>query len=110
MENYQKVTDKDPSQNPNYEETKKFIEGLFLTVSDLSLNEIKKYFEKLSKERAAKNDLTELLNSCREGKKKTILHFAAARGDIDIFKYILTLGLKLDAEDEEKNTPFFTAV
>ena len=95
MENYQKVTDKDPSQNPNFEETKKFMEELFKTVSDLSLKEIKKYFEKLSKERAAKNDLTELLNSCCEGKKKTILHFAAARCDIDIIQIFTHTRIKI---------------
>lgn len=41
------------------------------------------------------SDIKTLLIECREGKGKTVLHFAAARGDIDIFDYLLSEGADL---------------
>lgn len=56
------------------------------------------------------SDIKTLLIECKEGKGKTVLHFAAARGDIDIFDYLLSEGADLNALDDEKNTPFFIAI
>jgi ankyrin repeat protein len=86
-------------------------------VTDFTLESLKKHFDLLRlqiirKEGHMKNfsDLKTLLLECKEGKGKTVLHFAAARGDIDIFDYLLSEGADLNALDDEKNTPFFIAI
>jgi len=38
------------------------------------------------------------------------MHFAAARGDKKVMDYLIEKGGILECEDEEGNTPFFTAV
>jgi ankyrin repeat protein len=52
-----------------------------------------------------------MLDQFKDGKSKVALHFAVARGDLDIVKYMIE-NLKLDilVKDSEGNNPFFTAV
>jgi ankyrin repeat protein len=81
-----------------------FIEKLFSYVTDYTLEALKKYMESLAAQISRKEgelssytDIKSLLCECREGKGKTVLHFAAARGDLQIFKYLLSLGADLNA-------------
>ena len=52
-----------------------------------------------------------MLDSFKEAKSKVALHFAVARGDLEIVKYMVeTLKLDTNIKDSEGNNPFFTAV
>lgn len=52
-----------------------------------------------------------MLDQFKEGKGKVTIHFAVARGDIDIVKHLVdNLKLDLNIKDGDGNTPFFTAV
>ena len=108
---------KSGKESKNFMAARKFMEELFKNVTDFTLASLKKFFEQLSaqiqrREDAVKGytDVKTLLNECREAKGKTVLHFAAARGDIDVFDYLLSLGASLDSLDDEKNNAFFIAV
>lgn len=48
-----------------------------------------------------------MINSVKDGNSRSSLHFAASRGDIEIFDYIISLGADPTLVDAEKNTPFF---
>lgn len=50
-----------------------------------------------------------MINTCKEGKNKTVLHFAASRGDFSIFKYLLELGADANLKDDEDNTALFVS-
>lgn len=52
-----------------------------------------------------------MLDQFKDGKGKVVLHFAVARGDLDIIKHLIE-SLKLDSnvKDNEGNNPFFTAI
>lgn len=41
----------------------------------------------------------ELLNNVKEGNNRTALHFAASRGDLDIFKYLISKGADFKMKD-----------
>lgn len=65
------------------------MEDLFSKVTDYNLDSLKKHIELISCQINKKfgylknfKDLKTLLNECKEAKGKTVLHFAAARGDI----------------------------
>lgn len=52
-----------------------------------------------------------MLDQFKEAKGKVALHFAVARGDLEIVRYMIE-NLKLDTyvKDNQGNNPFFTAV
>lgn len=116
------------SQHARFEEAKKFIQELFSAVTDKSLPQLKLHLKSLEKELANKDaqaanestsgsllsqycSVSELLNHTLDGKSKSALHFACARGDPEVVR-LLVEEYKADPhlKDSEKYTPFFTAV
>lgn len=84
------------------------------SVDKQSLEEIKvclKQIEKdIKKKRGAYSQFTNLkhlINTIKDGNGRGCLHFAASRGDIPIFEYLLSLEADNTLQDNEKNTPFF---
>lgn len=53
--------------------------------------------------------LKSLINDFKEGKGRNSLHFAASRGDLEIFRYLFENGGNLDLKDSEGNTVLFIA-
>jgi ankyrin repeat protein len=55
--------------------------------------------------------LVQLLNQLKEAKAKVAIHFAVARGNLDIVRYLIeTVGVDHSPKDKEGNSPFLTAV
>lgn len=55
--------------------------------------------------------LVQLLDQLKEAKGKLPLHFAVARGNIDIVRHLVeTVGVDHSPKDKEGNSPFLTAV
>lgn len=42
--------------------------------------------------------------------EKTVIHFAAARGDISVFELLINEGADINIVDKEGNNAFFTAI
>lgn len=80
---------------------------------------VKNYLNNLAKKIAAKEepilseflDLKAMFENLKEAKGKTPIHYAAAKGDVEIMRYLID-NFKIDYQikDKEGNTPFFTAV
>ncbi len=52
-----------------------------------------------------------MVNESKEAKGRTVVHMAAARGDLDVFKYIVDdLQGDIKLLDDEKNPPLFIAI
>lgn len=52
-----------------------------------------------------------MLNHTTEAKGKVALHFACARGDVEVVRYLIEeYNADIHLKDSEKNTPFLTAV
>lgn len=57
------------------------------------------------------SSIKELLDSTKEAKGKVPLHFACAKGNIDIVRHLIeVVGLDYKIRDKEGNTPFFTSI
>lgn len=57
------------------------------------------------------NTITDVMDKTVEAKGKTCMHFAAAKGDVEIFKYLVEkYKPNLTKKDSENHTPFMTAV
>jgi ankyrin repeat protein len=102
----------DSKESNNFAQAKKELQKVFTAVKEAPLDEIKKVLAEYGKiiepsdEKAA---LITVMNDTKEGSGKTVLHFAAARGDLDIFKYLIENGGDYDIPDEEGNTPLLVA-
>lgn len=57
-----------------------------------------------------KSTIKYILNNTSEGKGKKAIHFAASRGDLDIFKYLEKRGADIHALDNENNNTLIIAV
>lgn len=52
-----------------------------------------------------------LLDNIKEAKGKVPLHFAIARGNLDIIRHLIeVIGVNHSTKDKEGNSPFFTAI
>ncbi len=52
-----------------------------------------------------------MLDQFKEAKGKVALHFAVARGDLDVVKHMIeNLKLDINVKDNEGNNSFFTAI
>lgn len=110
----------DSSEAARFEQAKKFIQEYLSAVTDKPLPQLKLYLKSLEKQigqadapgfLADCTSLTDLLNHTVEGKGKTALHFACARGDLEVVR-LLVEDYKADIhiKDSEKYPAFFTAV
>jgi len=89
-------------------------------VTTFELGQLKLFFVNLEKKIATKEEgsiyseyvtLKQMLDQFKEAKGKVALHFAVARGDVEIVKYMIeTLKLDSNTKDNEGNNPFFTAI
>lgn len=88
---------------------------LFKKVTECEYKEFKgylRYIKQKIKEQKVQDitSIEALINDTTEGKGKTVMHFAAAKGDAKVFRVLLKNGGSLQKRDDEDNTPFFTAV
>ncbi len=81
-----------------FEKAKAFIQQFLSSVTDKSLPQLKLFLKNLEKDLATAAEgtllsqytsVTEMLNHTVEGKGKAALHFACARGDLDIVRYLV---------------------
>lgn len=81
----------------------KFVQEYFKNITELQADALKSYFQKTVQEHVKKEkehyDIASLLNQTKEGNGKKALHFAASRGDVEIFKLLLAEGADINAKD-----------
>ncbi|KRX10942.1 Ankyrin repeat-containing domain [Pseudocohnilembus persalinus] len=96
-----------------YVQNKEFVQKLFNTITDATVPKIVEYFRDLEKkfEKEKKSTtIKQILNEIKEGMEKTVIHFAAARGDINVFELLINEGADINIVDKEGNNAFFTAI
>lgn len=75
---------------------KEFIVDYFKSISELPLPQLRKFLLQTCETRFddahQKLTIKEILNSFKEGNGKAAIHFAAARGDLEVFQYLLQEG------------------
>ncbi|EGR32010.1 hypothetical protein IMG5_098360 [Ichthyophthirius multifiliis] len=93
------------------------VKNLLETIDKKSLEEIKLYIETVEKQIKNKkhpysqfSKVSELINTTKDGKGRSSLHFASSRGDIKIVDYLISLQSDLNQQDSEGNNAFFIAV
>jgi len=101
---------------------KDFLQKLFTSISQEGLTEIKHHLKDILKTQPLKNisnndgtvegqmNLKGILNECKDAKKKTCVHFAAARGNAVIFNYLVKKGGNVELKDDQGNNAFLIAV
>lgn len=94
---------------------KDFLHKLFTSISGGEFHEIKTHLREILKSQPLRSvakageeveghlNLKAILNDCRDGRKKTCMHFAAARGDLSIFTYLAKKGGNVELLDEQGN-------
>ena len=96
---------------------RQFLEKIFQTILKDSLEVIKEtlnssltlYNAQYKYEKDPLILLKSLINDFKDAKARNLLHFAASRGDILIFKYLLENGADISSKDSEGNTVLFIA-
>ena len=104
------MSSKDASNEKNeaFQKEKEYMENLFKTITNKQLGEIKAFLHNDTKKNS--RTMNNIIKETREGKGRNILHFAASRGDLEIFQYLLEEGGDPTLQDSEGNTCLFTAV
>ncbi|KAL4466529.1 hypothetical protein ABPG72_000736 [Tetrahymena utriculariae] len=104
------------AQSKQFVENKEIVQNFLESVDKKSLDEIKQCISKIEKKIKKKQNaysqfssVRDLINTIKDGNGRSCLHFAASRGDIPIFEYLLNLGAEYNTLDNEKNNPFFIA-
>lgn len=106
-------------QFQHYQAVSKLYQEIIENITNQELSQIKLYLINLDKRIAAKeqeilieyDSAKNLLNNLKEAKGKVALHFAAAKGNVEIVRHLIeSLGLDHTIRDKEGNTPFFTAI
>jgi ankyrin repeat protein len=106
-------------QYEQYQAISKLYKEIVDSITMLELGQVKLYFVNLQKRIEAGGEaalgeyknVKELLDSLKEAKGKVPIHFAAARGDVEVVRYLIEgLGLDHRVKDKEGNSPFFTAI
>ena len=102
------------NQSKEFIENKELVQRLLESVNKQSLDEIKLTIKGIQKDINNKkgaykqfSDVEDILNSVGDGNQRRAIHFAASRGEIEIFDYLLSLGADPNILDSEKNTAFF---
>jgi hypothetical protein len=102
-----------------YQELSKLYKEIVDSITTLELPQVKLYLVNLEKRIHEKaqpilseyDSLKKLLDTTKEAKGKVPLHFACARGNVDIIRHLIeTVGLDHQVRDKEGNSPFFTAI
>ena len=95
---------------------KKLLEDIIEAITNKSISEIDKVLTQKLKELEKDSDFGEfkskkdLINNLKEGRNKNAIHFAAAKGDPKVMKYLLEQGGELDSVDDEENTVLMIAI
>lgn len=82
-------------------QAKEFIQKFFDMITDSNLSTIKKFVKNFKSE----EKINDAFNHTKEGRGRMAIHFAAARGDKDIFNYVYDLTENKFVKDNE-GTPF----
>ena len=81
----------------------KFVQEYFKNIAELNPEALKSFLQKTVKEHVKKEkeqyDVATLLNQTKEGNGKKAIHFAASRGDLEIFKLLLSEGADINVKD-----------
>lgn len=102
-----------------YQEISKLYKEIIDAITTLEAPQLKLYLVNLDKRIVNKetpiladfSTLVYLLNNLKEAKGKLPLHFAVARGNMEIVRYLIeTVGVEHSAKDKEGNSPYLTAV
>lgn len=102
-----------------YQEISKLYKEIIEAITTLEVPQLKLFLVNLDKRVLAKESavlaefasLPQLLNQLKEAKGKVALHFAVARGNLDIVRYLVeTVGVDHSPKDKEGNSPYLTAV
>lgn len=102
-----------------YQQVSKLYKEIIDAITTLEVPQLKLYLVNLDKRIQAKetsvlsdfSSLLQLLNQLKEAKGKVPLHFAVARGNLDIVKHLIeVLGVDHSPKDKDGNSPYLTAV
>lgn len=99
----------------NFLKAQEELKGLFEAVQNGTLEQIKEKVQELinaSKGQEEELTLNSIAEGYKEGNGRTILHFAASRGDVEIFRYLASEDNSevFNEQDKNGNTPLFIAV
>lgn len=86
----------------DFEKQKKQIEQYFTHITSDSLPDLNAYLTNFQQQNSL-DSLADLLNSIKEGNDKKAIHFAAARGDLPVFQFLVQKGA--NPKDLDGNTP-----
>jgi hypothetical protein len=109
----------EPGQVQKYQEVSKLYKEIIDSITTLEVSQLKLYLVNLDKRIAGKDSpvladfatLVQLLDQLKEAKGKVALHFAVARGNLDIVRHLIeAVGVDHSPKDKEGNSPFLTAV
>jgi ankyrin repeat protein len=109
----------EPGQVQKYQEISKLYKEIVDAITTLEVSQVKLFLVNLEKRMVNKesptfqefSSLVNLLDTLKEAKGKVPLHFAVARGNLDIIRYLIeTVGVDHSVKDKEGNSPFFTAI
>jgi len=95
---------------------KKLLEEIIEAITNRSVSQIDKVLTNKLSELSKDPDFSEfkskkdLINNLKEGRNKNPVHFAAAKGDVNVMKYLIDQGADLDSLDEEENTILMIAI
>ena len=113
------MTDANSEGMANYQKISKIYKEIVDNLTTKDAPHVKNYLNALAKKIAAKEepilaeflDLKSLFENLKEAKGKTPIHYAAAKGDVEVMRYLID-NFKVDYQikDKEGNSPFFTAV
>lgn len=102
-----------------YQEISKLYKEIIDAITTLEVPQVKLFLVNLEKRITNKespiiaefNTLVYLLNNLKEAKGKLPLHFAVARGNLEIVRHLIeTVGVEHGTKDKDGNSPFLTAV
>ncbi|KAM3141457.1 hypothetical protein pb186bvf_006575 [Paramecium bursaria] len=99
----------------DFSQEQKFLKKYFESIAQLNLEDLKKFLAYVKEKRKDSEDkekstIKYILNNTSEGKGKKAVHFAASRGDLEIFKYLEKRGADIHALDSENNNTLIIAV
>eukprot|EP01016_Furgasonia_blochmanni_P022270 TRINITY_DN242_c0_g1_i4.p1 TRINITY_DN242_c0_g1~~TRINITY_DN242_c0_g1_i4.p1 ORF type:complete len:501 (+),score=156.77 TRINITY_DN242_c0_g1_i4:65-1567(+) len=96
----------------NYVEAKADMEKLFNDIMKSEIPTIKANIDALYNKLKAKDadfERRSIFNDFKEGKGRTVVHFAASRGNVQVFQYVLDEGGDYKTQDEGGNDALFVA-
>lgn len=104
------------NKKKGYLKMKKLLEDIIEAITNKSVSAIDKVLTTKLTELSKDSDFNEfktkkdLINNLKEGRNKNAIHFAAAKGDIQVMNYLLEQGGELDSIDDEENTVLMIAI